>query len=276
MRLKDYHVHSSFSWDCRQSIEALAGAALQAGLDEVCITDHIEFGHPDPGENVPPDMQARSRALQAASGKFPSLKIRAGIEIGDNAARRGDIQAWLRQYPLDFRLLSLHLIHGVDPYLPPNVDRPDYYEGLMRAEAYHRYAECALESVMSWPAADYDAVAHLGYVAKFAPYDAAERPFQYKDAPDMLRSLLKHLADNGKALEINTSIYDDTGDFMASRSTLQEFRSLGGELVTLGSDAHRPQNVGHELKAAHDIAVSCGFCYAAAFHERKLMPYKLD
>ena len=56
MPYADYHIHSNHSMDGRQTIAEACRAALAAGLDEVCFTDHIEFGHPDPGTDVPPDI----------------------------------------------------------------------------------------------------------------------------------------------------------------------------------------------------------------------------
>ena len=121
--------------------------------------------------------------------------------------------------------------------------------------------------------ADYDALAHLGYVAKFAPYE--NKAFRHRDAPDAIDAVLRCLAQNGKALEINTSSLKNSPETMASRDILLRFRELRGEFVTLGSDAHAPEFVGYRLADARQLALDCGFRYGAAFAGRVRKAYLL-
>ena len=193
----DCHLHSTHSMDGRQTLDEICRKALELGLEEICITDHIEPHHPDPGVDKPPIFSDWLLDMACAREKYPALIIRQGIEIGDNAPYRAEIAATLDALPLDFRLLSLHLVDNVDPF------HPEYFEGKTQEAAYRRYAEQRVESILHFP--DYDAIAHLGYVGKFAPYPPEIRPMRYHHAPDALDMLLKHLAENGKALEINAS-----------------------------------------------------------------------
>lgn len=272
----DYHMHSTHSMDGRQTMEEACRAALRAGLDEICFTDHIEFGHPDPGTDKPPVMDARARELKRVRAAFPRLVVRNGIEIGDNPARRADIRAWLDAQPLDFRLLSMHLIDGVDPYYEETYARPSYFEGKTRAQAYRRYAECRVEQLRAWRPEEYDALAHFGYVAKFAPYPAETKPFLWQDAPDAVDEALRLLAQAGKALEINTSGWKTTAEPLPSESIIRRFREVGGEFVTLGSDAHAPSFVGYRLAEARALALHCGLRWALTFEGRKPVPHALD
>ena len=266
--LRDYHLHTLYSFDSQQSPAALADAAERAGLCEICVTDHIDLGYILPEGAQPPDLARRRADLDAARRAHPGLHILEGIEIGDNPAERGNILAFLRAHALDFHLLSLHMVDGGDPYFPA------FFAGRARADAYRRYAECAAASVAAWDPADYDCAAHLGYVAKFAPY--ADKPFRWRDAPDAIDAVLRCLAQNGKALEINTSSLKNSPETMASADILRRFRELGGELVTLGSDAHAPEYVGYRLDYARELALSCGFRYGAAYARRTLRAYKLE
>ena len=269
MHQADYHLHTSFSMDSDMPMEALCEAALRAGLQEICLTEHTEFGHPDANADRPPVILDWLREIERCRGKYPTLLIRAGIEIGDNPRCRERIKAWHFALPLDFRLLSLHLIDNEDPYFPA------FFDGRVQTSFYHRYVECKLESILAWEPEEYDAMAHLGYCAKFAPYATKERPLRYHHAPDVLDALFRRLAEGGKALEINTSGHKTMGECIPDRELLTRFRELGGEFVTLGSDAHVPEFVGKWISDARLLARECGFRYMLTFEQRRAIPVLL-
>ena len=50
---------------------------------------------------------------------------------------------------------------------------------------------------------------------------------------------------------------------------LRWYVEMGGERVTLGSDAHRPEQVGSHLETALDIARSAGLKYLTHFEKRQ-------
>lgn len=265
----DYHLHTHHSMDCGMTPAALCEAAIAAGLDEICITDHTEFGHPDPASDIPPVPEAWLAEIKAARRAYPQLTVRIGIEIGDNPLCRDRIIEWHRVLPLDFRLLSLHLIDNEDPYFP------DFFAHHEQAPFYRRYVESRLESVLAWPDDQYHALAHLGYCAKFAPYPIETRPLRYRHAPDALDAIFRHLAQHGKALEINTSGHRTMGECIPDRELVTRFVEAGGEFVTLGSDAHRPEHVGSRIDTAAALAKACGVRYMATFDRGALIPVVL-
>lgn len=265
----DYHLHTEHSMDCEMPLETLCEAALAAGVDEICLTEHTEFGHPLPGTDVPPAITAWLADIERARVNYPALTIRAGIEIGDNPACRDRIKAWHFALPLDFRLLSLHLVDNEDPYFP------ETFDGKEQRAFYRRYVESKLESALAWAPDEYDAMAHLGYCAKFAPYPLPERPLRWRHAPDAFDALFRRLAEGGKALEVNTSGRRKLGEFIPDRELLTRFAALGGEFVTIGSDAHIPEHVGNHLDDAAALAKSCGIRWQATFDQRRLIPIAL-
>ncbi len=265
----DYHLHTRHSMDCDMPVDVLCKAAVAAGLDEICITDHTEMGHPDSASDRPPDPGAFFADIEAARRAYPRLTIRTGIEIGDNPLCRDRIIAWHAALPLDFRLLSLHLIDNDDPYFP------DVFERYQQDAFYRLYVESKLESVRAWPDDQYHAMAHLGYCAKFAPYPLKKRPLRYRHAPDAFDALFTHLAEHGKALEINTSGRRKLGEYIPDRDLVTRFVQCGGEFVTFGSDAHRPEHVGNWIDEAMELARACGVRYGATFNGGKLNAYAL-
>lgn len=265
VRKMDYHLHSTHSMDGRQSLEDICLQAMALGLEEICITDHIEPHHPDPGVDKPPEFPVWLAEIAAVREKFPKLVIRQGIEIGDNAPYREEIRAVLDTLPLDFRLLSLHLVDNMDPYMPR------YFEGKTQEQAYRRYVEQRMESILHFH--DYDAIAHLGYVGKFAPFPPEIRPLRYHHAPDHMDVLLKHLAENGKALEINASGLRQTDSPIPGADIIKRFLELGGELFTFGSDAHQADHIYQHVEKAKKIAKSCGARWQASYQKRKCIPW---
>lgn len=269
MKQIDYHLHTLHSMDGKMSVMELCEAATRAGLDEICLTEHTEFGHPDPGSDIPPVIDTWLADIQAARDAYPALVIRAGIEIGDNPRCRERIQAWHDAIPLDFRLLSLHLVDNEDPY------NSNTFIGKSQEQFYRRYVESKTESVLAWKPRDYDAVAHLGYCAKFAPYPLAQRPLRFHHAPDAFEALFTRMAKDGKALEVNSSGLRSMNECIPDRELLEQFHTFGGEFVTLGSDAHRPEHVGQGLEYARELAKECGFRYALTFSQKEPVPVVL-
>ena len=139
--------------------------------------------------------------------------------------------------------------------------------------AYGHYLETALEE-MAW-LGDFDIFGHYDYVARYAPYQ--ECSILYKDFPDILDGILKYLAENGKALEINTKTYQEYNGRtpVLDRDIFLRFKEMGGEAISLGSDSHNPERVGENFLRFSAFIESCGFRYTAHFKSRRLIMEKI-
>lgn len=252
----DYHLHTVHSFDGVQTVQALCEAMLQKGVQEICLTEHIEPGHPDPSCDVPPIWDIYLREIAMARAMYPLLTIRAGVEIGDNPPYRAKVREDLAALGLDFHLLSLHLVNGVDPY-----ESEKYFSGKTREQAYRAYIEAKAESVCSWE--DFDSVAHIGYASRYAPWD--DRAMRYEDAPDAFDAIFRHIIERGKCLEVNTGGLKSTGDFLPAKELIKRYIELGGENFTFGSDAHDTDRAYADIEAAKDLVRSLGGKYQASF-----------
>ncbi len=267
-RRMDYHLHTVHSFDGRQTMRELCETMVQRGVDEICLTEHIEPGHPDPTVDVPPLWDVWRQEIAEMRRAFPMLTIRAGVEIGDRAPDRERTQQLLRELHLDYHLLSLHLVNDVDCY-----DAARYYAGKTRQRAYRDYMEAKAESVLAWQ--DFDCVAHIGYVSRYAPYDSAEKALRYEDAPDAFDAIFRKLIAEGKCLEVNTSGYRDTGDDLPSTGILRRYIELGGELFTFGSDSHDTARDYERIDEAREHVRSLGGKYQVSFRNREMTMYEL-
>ena len=89
-----------------------------------------------------------------------------------------------------------------------------------------------------------------------------------------MEEILDTLVRKGKGLEINTSGLDRIGDFFPGREYLRRFRELGGEIVTVGSDAHTLNRVGRQIPEALDVLKEI-FGYVCTFEGRKPVFHRL-
>ncbi|MEA5058752.1 Histidinol-phosphatase [bioreactor metagenome] len=251
MFLMDYHLHSEFSDDCTAPLRAQLEAAQAAGLAEVCFTDHIDF---DGVGLLPADLVARDAAIEALRGDFPGITIRRGAEVGlKDAVSASQSFAFCEKRNLDFIIASVHIVQGVDAYCPV------YFDSRTQAEIYAGYLAWAAQILPTY--SYFNVLGHYDFCAKFAPY--SNRAFRYSHAPEALDSLFRQLVAAGKGMEVNTSAWRE--DPAWGLDVLRRYRTLGGEFVTVGSDAHQPQRVGRRIKEALDLARAAGIPYVATF-----------
>ena len=267
-RRMDYHLHTFHSMDGRQSMDDLCRTMVERGVEEICLTEHIESGHPDENADIPPVWPVYMEEIRQMRAKYPMLTIRAGVEIGDNPLCRDQIKADMAALDLDFHLLSLHLVNGIDPYYSDK-----YFGGKTRNQAYREYAEAKAESILSWT--DFDSVAHIGYAAKFSIYTGPERALVYADAPDVFDEILRHIIRLGKCLEVNTSGYASTGDTFAHSTIIKRYIELGGENFTFGSDSHAVDRNYADIERAKDMVRALGGKYQASFDQRRMTLWRI-
>ena len=259
----DFHMHSRVSFDGHDTGEALAKAALAAGLKEICFTDHLDY---DPLGTMP-DIAFDTGVYNAEYDhlELPGLKIRRGCEFGMTADNLEQFQTDLQRRHFDFVLGSIHFVDDLDVYFEP------FWRGKTVFQAERRYLEATLDCVRIH--SDFDVLAHLTYIAKTHCHPAP-RPVPYSEHQEIFDEILRILAAKGKGLEMNTSGVDRCGDFLPTAGIFRRFKEPGGEIVTVGSDAHRCNRVGQYSHEACRILKDI-FGYVCTFEDRKPIFHKL-
>ncbi len=269
-KLYDNHNHSQFSFDGkRTSVLASATSAFEQGLGGLCFTDHCDFHVPlekaEHEDRIPEvfDVKAQQAEIECVRKALPEIQIFKGIEIGLYHDCREQIRQQLDKHRFDQVTASVHYLDDTDPYWG------NYYEGKDWKEAYGHYLETIWEEI-TW-LEDFDVLGHFDYVARYAPYTVAS--IFYKDFSDILDSILRYLAEEGKALEINTKTYQDYHGRtpVLDENILRRYREFGGEILSLGSDSHDACNVGHNMEKWPEYLKSLGFKYLAHFENRRLV-----
>ena len=258
----DFHMHSRVSFDGHDTGEAMARAALAAGLTEICFTDHLDY---DPLEQM--GILAFDTDVYNAEYntlEIPGLKIRRGCEFGMTPENKAQFQQDLNRRPFDFVLGSVHFVDDQDVYFD------SYWNGKSIFQAERRYLESTLECVQIHE--DFDVLAHLTYIAKTHAHPAP-RPVSYAGHKDVIDEILRILVAKGKGLELNTSGMDRCGAFLPDAEIFRRFRELGGQIVTVGSDAHRTLRVGQYCREACEILRDI-FGYVCTFENRNPIFHK--
>ena len=259
----DYHMHSRVSFDGHDTGEAMAKAALAAGLKEICFTDHLDY---DP-LGLMPDMTFKTEDYNAEYDNLevPGLLIRRGVEFGMTVDNREQFKKDLSRRHFDFVLGSIHFVDDLDVYFTP------YWEGKTVFEAERRYLETTLDCVKLHD--DFDVLAHLTYIGK-ARHHHCPRPVPYGEHREIIEEILRTVAAKGKGLEINTSGKDRCGGYLPTEDYVRRFKELGGEIITIGTDSHDTDRVGQYSFEVCDMLKDI-FGYVCTFEDRKPIFHKL-
>lgn len=259
----DFHMHSRVSFDGHDTGEALALAAKKAGLKEICFTDHIDY---DPlGQMGKLDFDTAAYNAEYDRLEVPGLIIRRGMEFGMDIHNAARFREDLKRRSFDFVLGSIHFVDDLDVYYP------QYWQGKTVFQAERRFLEATLESVELHE--DFDVLAHLTYIGKTTAHHAP-RCVPFEGHQELIDEILKVLVHKGKGLEMNSSGVDRCGGFLPTADYFRRFKELGGQIVTIGSDAHRADRVGQYSFDACQILKDI-FGYVCTYENRQPIFHKL-
>jgi histidinol-phosphatase (PHP family) len=257
---QDYHIHTAYSVDSEADMDASCRAAIGAGVEEIAFADHLDFGPNDPGTSFPAAgyLAAIQRCRERYLGR---LVVRTGIEIGEPHLFAEGARHVLAAGEFDVVLGSAHYAEGM---------QAAWVEGFFDQPLHAAYSSYFRQVVDLAEGGDFDILCHLDLVKRDArklgkPYDG---PGPYAD---LIRGALRALVERGKGIELNTSpLRRGQPEPCPSFEVLCWYRELGGEILTLGSDAHSPEVVGSHLDVAVEMARAAGFDRLATFERRRI------
>ncbi len=251
MYLTDYHTHTRFSPDSEAEAADMIRAAKAAGLRELCLTDHLDFLDFDGkfvglGENTLPFYSAQT--VRAASGE--GFTLRSGVELGE-PWEAPELAAEVAACPdLDFIIGSVHNLDsahgGIDFYFVRYASEDDCHRVLST------YFDC-MEALAAMDC--YDVLGHIIYPLRYMNGRDGNRVTLERYLPQ-LRRIFRAVAAKGKGIEVNTCRGETVSEW---REVLSLYKECGGIIVTLGSDAHAPEDVGKGLVQAAALLKEYGF-----------------
>jgi histidinol-phosphatase (PHP family) len=249
----DAHLHTDLSPDSEVSIDVFASQAVERGIAEIAITDHVDFEPGAPAYRYA-SFAHRERSVRDAAERWADrgLAIRFGAEITWDSRWADDIRDHLRGRAYDFTIGSVHVYQG-SPYGASKV--ASWVAGRTLPEIIEPYFSEVGRAIRSGL---FDAIGHLDVVKRYlAPHVTAA---DLASAPELYEPLLHALVDSGTALEINTSgLRQEAKEIYPPAHIVARFRELGGERITIGSDAHRPDTFAWGLDDGYGVAAAAGF-----------------
>lgn len=257
----DVHMHSTFSSDSDSSPEEMILGAIGKGLEVICFTDHYDKDNMDWGPEDIFDPEEYFRVLLPLREKYKGqIDVRIGVEVGLQPHLAPYYAEFVKKYPFDFVIGSVHSIKKSDIA----------FGTLLKIHTDEEMYRMTFEETLTDVRLDgsFDVLGHLDYVVRYGK--GKEACYSYKKYADLIDEILRELIAKGKGLELNMAGLKYGLPFAHPHpDILKRYRELGGEIITVGADGHKPAHIAYDFHKVSDILRGCGFDYYAEFRERK-------
>ncbi len=254
----DYHIHTTFSMDGSATPEAMCHRAIELGLPEIGFSEHWDVG---PYEEVTRFLQPEAwwRELVRLRELFDGqLVIRAGIEIAEPHLYPEDTTTILARVPFDCVIGSVHFVG------PHMMFDEKYFRQCTADEVYLPYFT-ELEKMVQM--GELDIVGHFDVPARTAIPILGYEVTRYEEP---IRRILGLIIARGLALEVNVGGLRKPGqNLMPDPIIFKWFRQMGGERLTLGSDAHHLDQLGQNMDIALQAICAAGFTCLTQYDHRQ-------
>ena len=250
----DYHIHTYYS-DGKAAPEDYIAPAISAGLSEIGFSEHLSLFRENQDWVMNPENTSEYIAhIDNLKKKVRNISVRTGLEIDFFPGREKELELYLNQFDLDYRIGSVHYMGEKTVDLGP-----EFYEGKnidMLFESYLSYVMAAASSGL------FDIIGHCDLIRIFGHTPSL-------NLEPLYRKLARTMKKYDIVFELNTNGRNKTiGDFYPDRRFLKIFReeNVG---VCVNSDAHMPSRVGQYFEEAYTLLREAGFNEMAVFERRK-------
>ena len=258
----DLHTHCTLSFDGVSSAGDMVKRAAELGIKYYALTDHVDLGdHADPDFDLEATVNGAKEQIPALQKKYSdSLELLYGVELGQGVHDKALAEKLLSENDYDFVIGSIHNIRGHEDFYFLD------YKKLDISALLDSYFDELLETAQ-W--GGFDVMAHITYPLRYIVGDYGIN-VDLSAYSDIIDEILRTLIKNDRGIEINTSgLRQKIGVTMPDLPIVKRFRELGGEVLTIGSDAHKTDDLGKGISEGIDIAKAAGFDKIAVFRHRK-------
>lgn len=272
----DYHLHTEYSDDSNEPMENQVKRAIELGLDEICFTDHVDYGikrdlddprgiesriiveHGKKMESFMTNVNYPEyfKEIQRLKEKYSNLTIKQGLEFGIQSHTVPAYEKLYDKYKenLDFVLFSMHQVRDLELW------DQSFQKGKKQQEYNEQYYDEIYKTMKIFK--NYSCLAHLDVLVR---YDL-NGVYPFENIEEQIAEILKLAIADGKGIEINTSSWHyGLKDTQPSQKILKLYKDLGGRIITVGSDGHSTQYVADHIQDAYKILKEIGFSKICTF-----------
>ena len=263
--LCDFHVHTLMSADSEADIDKVIQQAIRLGMTHLCITDHHDIDYNDSEFYL--DVHKYYETLSLYKEKYKeNIHLLIGVEMCLQPHIKSDVESFLSAVPFDFVIGSSHVINGIDPYYE-HIWRNHTTEQVMNMYFENIYDNLRIHT-------NFDVYGHIDYAIRYAK--EKDTDYSYEKYKEIIDKILLNIIKSKKGIEINTA-----GLRKGLKSTnpcfeiIKRYHELGGNVITVGSDAHCPEDIGADFDKAKELLLNAGFDHYNIFSKRKAMTIPL-
>lgn len=256
--LIDYHIHTKLCKHAEGEPEEYVHEALKKGIAEIGFADHMPMptGYDVENRMIMAQFSEYVSMIQDVQNRFSDIAIKFGVEADYFYPHVDFVRKFLDEYPLDYVLGSIHYLDwwGFD-----NEKFITEYNNRDIAEVYQEYFNTIKASAESKL---FDIIAHFDLVKKFG-YRPEDGYY------DIACDALKVIKDNDICLEVNTSgLRKQAQEIYPSNEILEKVCEFDIP-ITLGSDSHKPSEVGWQFNETIKLLKDIGFTKICRFSKRQ-------
>ncbi len=271
----DYHVHTEFSDDSEYLMEDVIKDAINMNMDEICITDHVDYGIKldwDCGKEIEyrdgmplanVDYPKYFEEINRLRKIYP-ITIKQGMEFGIQIHTIKDYEKLFHQYDFDFIILSIHQVEDKEFWTN------EFQASRTQKQYNERYYQEMLNVIKNYK--DYSVLGHMDLIVRYD--DQGIYPFEL--LKDQIVEILKIVIEDGKGIEVNTSSHRyGLKDLTPSRDIIKLYKDLGGRIITIGSDSHKKEHLGAYIEETKEELKKLGFEEFCTYEKMKPIFHKL-
>lgn len=262
----DLHNHSEFSMDSNTPMEKNIKYAIQKNIKYLSITDHMEIVKRTDKYFDTLDAEGYFKEYNRLKEKYKGeINLLSGVEVGIQECTSSIVDNFVNSFDYDFVIGSVHSMFEKDLY------SGGFYKNMSITKLYKTYYEEMYKSVKANK--NFDVLGHIDYIDRYL--NEGVKPVKQEINEDLIKMTLKELIETDRGIEINTGgMRKKLTYFHPHEKILKWYKELGGQIITIGSDAHKPYDIGYKVKDSIDYLKSLGFDSVYIFEKRK--PRKLE
>jgi histidinol-phosphatase (PHP family) len=268
----DYHTHHERCGHAEGRLEDYVKRAIEIGLEQIGLSDHMPLLHVDPATYYPGMAMAMEElpryveeALRLKEKYRGQIDIRVGLEGDYIEGYEEDIERIVTGYPWDYVIGSVHFLGEWDV---SDSRQLHGWEGKRMLDVYERYFDAVQKAAKT---GFYDFLGHIDVIKRFG-----HRPEEDDEVRELERRTLEAIRESGATIELNASGLRMPCAEMFPKRRMLEYAFELGIPVTVGSDAHQPERLSQYLDQAVALLKEVGYRELATFSGRQRTMIPID